>query len=630
MDDIIQILPESVANQIAAGEVIQRPASVIKELMENAIDAGATRIDVRVKDAGRTMIQVLDDGKGMSPQDARTCFGRHATSKLRQANDLFHLTTMGFRGEALASIAAVAYVELVTRRPQDELAWKVEIEGTTITNEEPTISATGTRITVRNLFYNIPARRKFLGDNAKEFRFIRDEFIQIALVNPDLELSLINNDEVIYQLSKNILRQRVLNLFGKRSNGQLNKMLYSVEVATQLVTITGFVGDPSSACRRDPLQYFFVNGRFIRHKFFRSAVLKAYETLIPAGMQPTYFLYLEVDPEALDVNIHPTKTEVKFENEQAIWPIVNATVREALGKYNAVPSIDFDQEDAPEIRVFTGERSVKPPSINFDPTYNPFKTTTAKNHNPNWDALFKDFQKSGNKDNPYASGLEDALHDSFKEVESLFTDGQEEGSLRTDHGSLFGKDQLLIDSNAPKFQLFNSFIAVYNARSIVFIDQHRAHIRILYDRYMKQQTCGKSASQTLLFPVELHLDAGQRMDLNDMIEDFQSLGFKLDIRGEIVQIVAVPVDTSGIKSDYLVLDLMNSIKENGSASLEERHASLALRLAKAAAIPSGQVMSFEEMEVMIAKLNDTAEQKYTPDGKSICNWLSAEELFKRF
>ncbi|MCX6308283.1 MAG: DNA mismatch repair endonuclease MutL, partial [Bacteroidia bacterium] len=395
MENIIRILPDSVANQIAAGEVIQRPASVVKELMENAIDAGAMQIEVVLKEAGRNMIRVMDNGKGMSPQDARLAFERHATSKIRQANDLFHLHTMGFRGEALASIASVAQVELVTRRSDDELAWKVEIEGSVISNEEPTLAAQGSRFTVRNLFYNIPARRKFLGDNTKELKAIREEFIQLALVNPKLHLSLTHNEDALYLLPPSSLRQRVLQIFGKRNSGQLQKQLYPVEVSTQLIRITGFVGDPSAACQRDQMQYFFVNDRFIKHKGFRSAVMKAYELLIPSGQQPTFFLYLEVDPETLDVNIHPTKTEVKFEHEQALWPIIHATVREALGKANAVPSIDFDRDDAPEIRVFTGDREVSSPSVKFDPGYNPFKGQSSSSpRNPqNWDLLFQGFEK---------------------------------------------------------------------------------------------------------------------------------------------------------------------------------------------------------------------------------------------
>lgn len=624
MEEIIHVLPELIANQIAAGEVVQRPASVVKELMENSIDAGATKIDVVVKDAGRTMIQVIDDGKGMSPKDARTAFGRHATSKLLHSEDLYHIRTMGFRGEALASIAAVANVELVTRRPQDELAWKLEIDGSEITNEEPTIAPPGSRFTVRNIFYNVPARRKFLGDNTKEFRLLREEFVQIALVYPDIELTLTSNNELVYKLGKSVLKQRLLNIFGKRNGGILNKLLYPVDVSTQLIKISGFIGDPSSACRRDPLQYFFVNGRFIRHKFFRSAVLKAYETLVPAGMQPAYFLYFDVDPETIDINIHPTKTEVKFENEQAIWPIILASVRESLGKFNAVPSIDFDQEDAPEIRVFTGDRSVKPPKVDFDPSYNPFKQSGQ--HNSNWDLLFEGFQKGAGRDIEDYPKIKLTDDDLIKDIP-----GNSYAENVPDKGEeLFAREQMKIDFNSPKFQLYGSYIVVHNDRSILFVDQNRAHTRILYDRFLRQLSSGKIASQTLLFPVELKLDQGQLIDLKGMAVELNEFGFNFDFSGDMVRVTSVPADSCEKQSETLVLDLMDSVRENGIATKTVRQEKLALRLAKATAIPYGQILSTEEMDDLIEKLTETAEQKYTPDGKNICSWLLAEEISKRF
>lgn len=627
MDDIIRVLPDSIANQIAAGEVIQRPASVVKELMENAIDAGASKIDVRLKDAGRNLIQVIDNGMGMSPADAKIAFERHSTSKLRTASDLFHLKTMGFRGEALASIAAVAHVELVTKRAQDELAWKVEMDGSALTNEEQTIAAQGSRFTIRNLFFNIPARRKFLGDNAKELRFIREEFIQIALVNPDLELSLTHNDELIYQLGPGMVKQRVTAIFGKRSGGQFTKLLYPVDVRTQLVNISGFVGDPAAACQRDPLQYFFVNGRFIRHRFFRSAVLKAYETLIPSGMQPAFFLYFEVDPEALDVNIHPTKTEVKFEHEQAIWPIVHASVREALGKFNAVPSIDFDREDAPEIRVFNGDRAVNAPKVNFDASYNPFKQTT-RSHNPDWDILFTGFQKENSQDKPgFFPEVEDS-HEPLKDVAESY--GSFKSGSPENSGSLFTSTHEAINADDPKFQLYRKYIVIENNHSLVFIDQHRAHVRILYEHYLKQLELRKALSQILLFPVELHLDTGQLMDLQFMADDLQALGFKFDYSGLIVKITAIPVDSQGKNPDELVIELMSSTHESVSDSKSLASERLALSMAKAVAIPDGKILSPEEMDTIIAKLLESTEHKYTPDGKIICSLMTPDELLKRF
>lgn len=600
MENIIRILPDSVANQIAAGEVVQRPASVVKELMENAIDAGATQIDVYLKEAGRTLIQVIDNGKGMSVEDARTAFLRHATSKLRQADDLFQLKTMGFRGEALASIAAVAQVELVTRRPSDELAWKIELDGAVITNEEPTLSAQGSRFTVRNLFYNIPARRKFLGDNAKELKCIRDEFIQIALVYPSLSFSLTHNEEVIYQLVPATIKQRLLTLFGKRSGGQLNKQLYPVEVETQLITISGFVGDPAAACQRDPLQYFFVNGRFIRHKYFRNAVLKAYETLLPAGMHPTYFLFFDVSPQALDVNIHPTKTEVKFEYEQAIWPIIHATVREALGKFNAIPSIDFDREDAPQINVFRNDRPVSPPTVAFNPAYNPFNSAQ-RTAQPNWSSLYEGFHNEQPVQEPHVEG-----------------NGIDEN------------DRCPFDLDAPKFQLVGAFIALNCRKAFVLVHQQRAHIRVLYERYLRALSQHKALSQVLMFPVPLQLDKGQELDFLTSKESLVSLGFQFEEEAESVYITAVPMSEESLNPEKWVLALIEEDQEHGFQALNGHAERLALKMARLSAIPCGRLLSEQEMEELIVRLSETQEPSFTPDGKRVVVSLTEEELLKRF
>jgi DNA mismatch repair protein MutL len=628
MENIIRVLPDSVANQIAAGEVIQRPASAVKELVENAIDAGATQIDVVLKEAGRNMIRVTDNGKGMSPEDARVAFERHATSKLRQAADLFQLHTMGFRGEALASIASVAQVELVTRRPEDELAWKVEIEGSVLSNEEPTLAAQGSRFTVRNLFYNIPARRKFLGDNAKELKAIRDEFIQIALVYPNLQFTLTNNDDVLYQLSPANLKQRVLAIFGKRMSGQLHKQLYPVDVQTQLIRISGFIGDPAAACQRDHMQFFFVNNRFIRHKGFRSAVMKAYDTLIPNGMQPTFFLYLEVEPESLDVNIHPTKTEVKFEHETAIWPIIHASVREALGKANAIPSIDFDRDDAPDIRVFTGDRDVVSPRINFDPAYNPFKGTTASaptatssnRGNTDWEQLFQGFEKRGPSIPDVPPTWNEDAEGSFQERAHAFE--------TLPHQPLFEAEE--VQPHAVRQQLFGSYIVQPHAKSLLFIDQHRAHTRLLYERYLTFLATGIAPSQTLLFPEEIHLDALQRITLLEMIDDLHAFGFSVQCTGNDFFVAAVPADLKGENPAALILELIESPNELGADPTVERRQHLALRLAKSAAIPYGQTLGEAEMNELVENLLMLPEHKYTPDGKSIFVTFTEEELKKRF
>ncbi len=615
MDSIIHLLPDSVANQIAAGEVIQRPASVVKELVENAIDAGATQIDVVLKDAGRTLIRVTDNGKGMTPADARLAFERHATSKIQQATDLFQLRTMGFRGEALASIASVAQVELVTRRSEDELAWKVEIEGSVVTNEEPTLAAQGSKFSVRNLFFNIPARRKFLGENAKELRAIRDEFFQIALVYPQIQFSLTHNDDVLYQLLPGNTIQRILSLFGKRNGGQLNKHLYPVDVSTQLIRITGYVGDPAAACQRDYMQYLFVNGRFIKHKAFRAAVLKAYELLVPQGQYPTYFLYLEVDTETLDVNIHPTKTEVKFENESSLWPIIHATVREALGKSNAVPSIDFDREDAPEIRVFTGEREVSSPKVHFNPSYNPFKSTpdVPSKTQPNWETLLQGFERKG-------SALDYLGESDSVQPSEYRTPGEDEPSLEFRESS----DGVF----SPLLQLYNRYLLVQSPMGYLLVDQQLAHVRVLYDRFVISREQAKVASQTLLFPEILEFDPIKQSQFLSVADVFTAYGFNIECRDEAFYLNAIPPEIEASDAVRLLSELLDSFVEAGPCPLEERTKNVALGLAQTAAISQNKFLSESEQRDLIERLFQLTENRFSPDGKRIWTQLSEDHLKK--
>lgn len=401
MSDIIHLLPDSVANQIAAGEVIQRPASVIKELVENAIDADAQNIHVLVTDAGKTSIQVIDDGKGMSETDARLSFERHATSKIRQAADLFALRTMGFRGEALASIAAVAQVELKTRPESEELGTKLVIAGSQVESQEAVSCSKGSNFSVKNLFFNVPARRKFLKANSTELSNILAEFERIALVHPEVAFSLYSNDSELFNLPVSQLRQRILAIFGKK----LNQQLLNIEVNTTMVKISGYVAKPETARKKGAHQYFFVNGRYMRHPYFHKAVMEAYEQLIPTGEQISYFIYFDVDPANIDVNIHPTKTEIKFENEQAIWQILSASVKESLGKFSAIPSIDFDTEDMPDIPAFEEKMSSEPPKIHYNTDYNPFKVSTGgggsySRSKVEWEDLYGGLTKASKMNNP--------------------------------------------------------------------------------------------------------------------------------------------------------------------------------------------------------------------------------------
>jgi DNA mismatch repair protein MutL len=442
------------------------------------------------------------------------------------------------------------------------------------------------------------------------------------LVNPAIHFTLTHNDDTLFVLTPCNLKQRILQVFGKRNSGQLHKQLYPVDVNTQLIRINGFVGDPSAACQRDQMQYFFVNDRFIKHKAFRSAVMKAYELLVPTGQQPTFFLYLEVDPEALDVNIHPTKTEVKFEHEQAIWPILHATVREALGKSNAVPSIDFDRDDAPEIRVFTGDRDVSSPSVRFDPTYNPFKgqsTSGSPRSNQNWDVLFKGFEKQKDDNQQTLSSWTDTPAESLHQPSTSV--------LLQSSNRLFDLDSL---DEAVYFQLFGSYIALQTLHSLVFIDQHRAHVRVLFDRYESMLNAGKSTSQVLLFPEALDLDPMQRLSLLEYMDDLHVFGFDVQCIGDDFTILAVPSDADTAQPARLLLELLDSLNDPTEQPMQDRRHRMALHLASKAAIPYGKILSENERTDLVERLLQTASPKYTPDGKPIMMPFTEEELSKRF
>src|ERR1035437_4895389 len=455
MSDIIHLLPDSVANQIAAGEVIQRPASVIKELVENSIDAGATFIQILIKDAGRTLIQVVDNGKGMSETDARMAFERHATSKITDATDLFSLKTMGFRGEALASIAAVAQVELRTRRSEDELGVVVEIAGTRVFKQESVQCDTGTSFQVKNLFFNVPARRRFLKSDNVEKSHIFTEFYRVALVNSNIAFSLFDGDEEIFQLPASNIKVRIENIFGKSAKKRWQQQLLSIETSTNLVSLVGYVGKPEYS-QKSGSQYFFVNGRYMRHPYFHKAVLLAYNQMIQASESPNYFIFLEVDPQTIDINIHPTKTEIKFENEQAIWSILSSAVKEALGKFNVVPSIDFDQEGAVDMPVGIPSENVRPPQSHFNPNYNPFGTTTYKRPVFDWEELYGEFEKK------------------VIPIESSPTWQPTFDSTDISSGSISGQQEIdILESRAENFQYKNRYIITGIKSGLLMVDQHR-------------------------------------------------------------------------------------------------------------------------------------------------------------
>jgi len=643
MSDIIHLLPDSVANQIAAGEVIQRPASVIKELVENAVDAEAKEIHVLVTDAGKTCIQVIDDGKGMSETDARLSFERHATSKIREAIDLFALRTMGFRGEALASIAAVAEVELKTRKEGEELGTKIMLAGSKVENQEAVSCPKGSNFSVKNLFFNIPARRKFLKANSTELSNILTEFERIVLVHPDVAFYLYSNDTELFNLPVTTIRQRILSVFGKK----LNQQLLAVDVDTTMIKISGFVTKPETARKKGAHQYFFVNGRYMRHPYFHKAVMDAYEHLIPVGDQVSYFLYLEVEPANIDVNIHPTKTEIKFENEQAIWQILSAAVKESLGKFNAVPSIDFDTEGLLEFPAFNDSLPSAPPKVHYDTNFNPFKSSSASNvggpesysrKKVDWEELYDGLQKASKMNDSPDEPLPDQVNEDpvgqFAGLAGQTGDERLADESVTSscgvHTSLYSEEKK-IEKGALHFQFKGRFILTSVKSGLMLIDQHRAHIRVLFERYQMQIRQKQGMSQGVLFPEIVQFPASEVAVLDGILDDFSAVGFELtSLGGGSYAINGIPSGIEGLNPVELVRNMVHTAMEKGSDVKEEVQDMLALTLARAAAIVYGQVLTNEEMANLVDSLFACPTPNYTPDGLVVLATIKEEDIEKLF
>ncbi len=612
MSDIIQLLPDSVANQIAAGEVIQRPASVVKELAENAIDARADSVTIHIKDAGKTLIQIIDNGTGMSDTDARLSFERHSTSKIRTADDLFKISTMGFRGEALASIAAIAHVHVKTRQEDVELGTEIEIEGSKVVKQEPTSCAKGTTFSVKNLFYNVPARRKFLKSNTTEFGHIMTEFQRIALANPKIEFKLYHNNSEIYILPKGNVRQRIVAIFGKR----INTNLITVESNTSIITIQGFIGKPEYARKKTGEQFFFINKRFMRSAYFNKAILKAYEEILPTDTVPAYFLYLTAEPSSIDVNIHPTKTEIKFEDQQAIWQILHSAIKQSLGKNNIVPSLDFNQEQGFDIPVLSKTTEVKKPQIDIDPTFNPFEQSIPATSNPksskislekenlaNWDRLYQGFEK------------ENAPSDDFSFISNE------------------NKQQTLIDSDLSEkyFHFKNRYILTSVKSGLMIVDQKRAHERILYEKFLNSLSSESVVTQKSLYPKTIELDTKDHALLLDLKNDLKSLGFDIDdFGGTAVVVNGMPSDSSNQEPEQIIDKFLNEFLSGGLDSKTQAKEKIARSLAKASAISSNQRLSSEEMREMVDMLFACQNPNYSPFGKLIVSIIKTDELDKRF
>ena len=596
MPDIIHLLPDSVANQIAAGEVIQRPASVVKELVENSIDAKATRIDVLITDAGKTCIQIVDNGCGMSETDARLAFERHATSKISKASDLFCLHTMGFRGEALPSIAAVSQVELRTKMSEEKLGVCLSIEGSKVVDQQPVACDVGANFMVKNLFFNIPARRRFLKSNQTEFNNIVAEFEKIVLAHPEVRFSLVNNDSVVYDLPSGTYLQRIADVFGKR----MNQQLLHIEVDTSIVRIKGFVGTPESSRKKGAKQFFFVNGRYMRHPYFGRAVTLAYDRLIPPDEQVPYFVYFDIDPSRIDVNIHPTKAEIKFEDEQEVFQILMASVKEAVGKFDVAPQLDFGSSATPdEIPVYDPrKKSVEQPSITLEGGYNPFENSAPpRNSAPrNWQKLF-DGISSHNE-----VSQEDIIPDVVEPKNPV------------------------LGRSLEHFQYKQRYIMTSVHSGLMVIDQHRAHVRILYERFLKNLSERKCAGERLIFPETVKLTPVESSALAASAGEIIAAGFDISDLGDgSFAINALPAGTETLNATELLKDVL--AETDGKTGIkEEIDKHIALVLARHAAISVGSELGDKEMGGMIDELFATSSPKYTPDGKLVVAIIPQEKI----
>ncbi len=606
---------------------------MIKELVENSIDAGATQVQVIVEDAGKSLVQVIDNGKGMSETDARLAFERHATSKISEAKDLFALRTMGFRGEALASIAAVAQVELRTRAADKDLGVSIVIEGSRVVDQQPVNCPVGANFAVKNLFFNIPARRKFLKSNQTELSNILTEFERIALAHPKTSFSLHSGGAAMMNLPAGNFKQRILGVFGKR----LEAKLIPVEVKTTLINLSGFVGVPSASRRKNAQQFFFVNGRYMRHPYFAKAVQTAYERLIPDGEQVPFFLNLEVAPEKIDVNIHPTKTEIKFEDETPIWQILLAAVREALGKHGVVPSLEFNTEGRPDIPVFTpGGNDVPAPQIEVNPDYNPFDTSPSYLSGKGGGASGSSYTYNNKLvvdrhwQNAYATAFPDKTKTDFGEVPDLPAD--QDAPAAQMFQSLPSEEQgEMKKSETDYFQFRGQYIITPVKSGLMLIDQHRAHVRILYDRFMARFADKPSVTQRLLFPQRLTLPPSEAVAFEKMMQDLQSVGFEVSsLGGGDFSVLGTPAGTEGLDASELLQDILQETLDGKSDAADGIRHRIALTLARRAAMPVGEYLSGAEMSALVDQLFSTGTPNFTPDGQTVLVILAVENIEKLF
>ncbi len=612
MPDIINLLPDSVANQIAAGEVIQRPASAVKELLENAIDSGADDIKLIIKDAGKALIQVIDNGCGMSETDARMCFERHATSKIKEANDLFAIQTLGFRGEAMASIAAIARVELKTQRVEDEIGTSILIEGSTVVSQEPCAINSGTSLTIKNLFYNIPARRKFLKSNNTELRHIIEEFHRVALVHPKIKFSFFNDNRQIFILHSTNLKQRIVALYGNTYNNKL----VPVEQASDIVSISGFIGKPEFARKTRGEQYFFTNGRFIKHPYLNHAVDAAFRELIPNDTHPSYFIYFKIDPKEIDINIHPTKTEINFQNNQIIYAMLSSAIKQALGKFSIAPSLDFDTEHSFEVGLPSSNAPIQQPKVNVDPNYNPFQTNQSPQQGGSGNFQSNNYKKTDNWEELYKTDKINLQPNS---------DSLTQQSIDSD-------DDTSINENVEQALLLQKQYIVTRVRSgLMLIHRQRAMERILFEEFLQSFESGKGFSQQMLFPETIQFSATDVEILKDLLEELKILGFDIEYFGDMTYIInGAPSILKNTEVKDVLDNMIENVKKSQDATQIDKKVNLAKSMAVNMAFRHNTELGPEEIKSLINRLFSTKAPEVSPDGKPVVRIISMEELDQKF
>ena len=614
MSSIIQLLPDHVANQIAAGEVVQRPASVVKELLENAVDAKATDIKLIIKDAGKSLVQVIDNGLGMSVTDSRLCFERHATSKIRHAEDLFSIHTKGFRGEALASIAAIAHVEMKTKQDQEELGTHIIIEGSKFVSQEPAVLPKGTSFSIKNLFFNIPARRNFLKSETVEQRHIVDEFQRVALAHPNIHFTMYHNGSEMFNLPISNFRQRIVTIFA----GKTNEKLVPVKEETEIVNLHGFIGKPEFSKKNRGEQFFFVNNRFIKSGYLHHAVMAAYEGLLKDGAQPSYFLYLDVPPHTIDINIHPTKTEIKFDDEHALYAILRSAIKHSLGQFNVAPVLDFDRDPSLDTPYQYQNKKADYPTIQVDSNFNPFSEDR-----PN-----KSFSFSSNYKKPEAQPSWESLYVGLKQA------GQEIAEMTFENESVTSSlfDETDVEQEVKRtYQIHKKYIVSPIKSGMVIINQKRAHERVLYEEFLTSMTVNQASSQQLLFPLELYFSSNEIKLITELQLPLENLGFIFDeIKDDFILVSGLPVTISESKASIVLDDLLTDLQNGIPDSSFSQNDTIAKSMAKSLAVRTGTYLTEKEQENLVHNLFACREPNMSPFQKPTFITMSVEDLDKKF